>query len=94
MLAESKFLPVPMPERICMLSINHPDRPEPMLTVGLQVLTENRDGLKLVPHKVVVVAIGKTIGDATEREFPLDVSSARTLAARIVEFCDAAEVAA
>ena len=85
----SNFLPLPLPERICNMSYLEPHKPQDMLSVGLQIITQS-GGLKIIPTKEVVFAIGKT-GNAEEHCFGVPISMARTLAARIMEFCDAAD---
>ncbi len=92
-----EFLQEPRPERI--MNMRFPKHasesaeckpPSKMLTIGLQEITETDSGLKVVPHKEVVFAIGTDV-DPTEKQFAIMPSMARTLAVSIIAFCDAAE---
>ncbi len=85
------FLSDPRPERICKFSYLEPDKPQPMLSVGVQVIEKTHDGFKVIPSKMVVFAFGETKGDAEERIFDIPASMARALAARLIEFSDAVD---
>jgi hypothetical protein len=61
-----------------------------MFSVGLQVITETTDGLKIVPTKAVVFAFG-TGENPEERVFDISPKWARDMAQRLVEFAAAAE---
>ena len=79
---------LPKPERIVNMSFFPlSDQRSAMLTVAVEQITENDAGLKLVPHKEVVFAIG-TVGNPVDKQFALMPSMARDLAKRIIEFCD------
>jgi hypothetical protein len=95
------FEPHPFPERIVeyrMPSLRQVNADEqvstianPMLSVGVQLIDKDGNGLKLYrPEKFVVVAIGD--GNEPEREtFRLNTRSARGIAKRMIEMCDAIE---
>ena len=87
------FLPEPRPERICKLIHNKDESlptKGPVLSVGLQIVTETCDGLKIVPTKQIVFAIG-TEENPEEKIFEIPPIFARAMAGRLVEFADAAE---
>lgn len=94
----SNFLPVPFPERLYKMSIPQPRLGEnvltltdnPMLSVGLQVITKDHGGLSVVPHKAVVIAMGSEL-NPEQHVWDLPLSFARVLAERLIEFADAAE---
>lgn len=89
------FLPKPMPERIFQASFSSdlmPKHPLLTLSVGLSVRTEDLHGLKLAaPATMVAVAIGEVSGDQEKMVFDLDLKSARSIAKRMIQMCDAAE---
>ena len=87
-----EFLSDPRPERICNYSFLDPHTPQDMLSVGVKVIERSHTGLKVIPHKEVVFAIGKTKNgkthDADERSFAMMTLHAREIALRIIEMCD------
>ena len=82
--AESDFVG-PGPERIA--TVSH-EPPSQTLSVGIKTLTHDRRGLKLYPHKTVVIEI--TEGEEVA-SFALNPSHARAIALRISEFADTIE---
>ena len=86
----SRFEAHPLPERICEVSLlgGSVNTEASMLTVGIETVTQDSAGRKIMPKKHVSFAIGKVHGDQEERVFPVPISFARDLAARINEFCD------
>jgi hypothetical protein len=85
------FLSFPLTERVAKIRFG-PDAPAPkdMLSVGLQRLTEDDVGLKIVPSHHVVVAIGQP-NNVEERAFALDPSMARDIAKLMLVLADEAE---
>lgn len=85
------FLADPRPETICAVSgfgmygeaIVHCT-----LDIGVRILTETRQGLKIVPGPYIVFAL--TQGD-DERWMDMAPSTVRDLILRLQEMCDAAE---
>lgn len=57
-----------------------------ILSVGVETLTHSREGLKLYPHKVVMIRI-------EDAWFDLTPNFARVIASRLDELAEEAEVA-
>lgn len=96
------LLPKPMPERIAQATFTpdiKPPKPLLILSVGLHVVTEDHMGCKIIPTTNVAVIIGEAdvghdglfCGNTEKNVFDLGIGSARTLAQRMIEMCDAAE---
>ena len=92
------FLSEPRPDRIAQWRLaGEPGpniKPALILSAGIKIITEDHQGLKLVPHKAVVLVIGEvgSNGESTnEREIDIPSSMAREFAASIVGYCDAIE---
>lgn len=83
------FLPDPFPERIIKLGLAPVNDQNPMLSIGLQTITKSMDGLKVVPHKAVVFAMG-TQAEPEQQVFDVPLSMMRDIALRIIAMCDAA----
>ena len=86
----SKFLPEPLPERICDYSFSEPHKIQAMLSVGVRVLREDFLGMEIKPTPHITVALGKT-DDPLENTYDLSLRMARNLANRIIEMCNAVE---
>ena len=87
-----EFLSEPMPECICQISLGpkgENEKPFLVLSIGIKVITEDRQGLKLVPHKAVVFAIGELADGKSVNEVEIDMGPmmARGLAESILRFC-------
>lgn len=85
----SKFLSDPRPEKIEQVCFSVPDQGA-VLTVGVQLVTETIDGLKIVPTKAVGFAIGPK-GDEEANIIDVPVKLARELARQLYLYCDAIE---
>ena len=88
----TEFLSEPRPERICQVSFGpkaENEKPNLVLSVGIKVITEDRMGLKVVPHKAVVFAIGELADGKSVNEVEIDMGPmmARGLAESILRFC-------
>lgn len=81
-----KDIPSPNPERVTQISCvpGEPIVHGKTLAIGVKLLTHNITGLKIVPEKHVVISIG-------DEEFPLQSGMARSLAQRVIDFCDIIE---
>ena len=60
------------------------------LSVGLQLITEDAAGLKVVPTHCIVFALGPA-DNPQEKAFDLLPVTARTIGKRILEMCDEAD---
>ena len=77
------FQPSPMPERMACMGPVHPIRP--LISMGIKTITNDRIGLKIIPHKVVVI---ETQGSTS---FDLSPRVARIWAERLIEFAQSIE---
>jgi len=68
---------------------SQPHDSQPMLSVGIKMITKTHTGLEIKAHKTVVIEIMD--GDELA-SFDLPLSGARVLAQRLVEFADAIEI--
>jgi hypothetical protein len=90
------FQHCPMPERIAYMRFlkvgEEPSKeaalPTKMMSIGIKTITHDRSGLKLIPHKVVVVEMSE--GDEVG-SFDLSSGHARQLAGRLIEFAESIE---
>ena len=86
---EGDFQPVPMPERLALISVDH-DEDRAMLSMGIKTVTHDRCGLKLTPHRVV--AIETKSGDELH-SFAFSAAVARDFARSLTGFADCIELA-
>lgn len=84
------YQPIPYPEQICAVSILS-DRQTPMRSVsfGIEIIDKDGNGLKVIPIKMVTVAI--TEKDGSESTFSLFPGDARAVSERLKEMADAIE---
>lgn len=80
----------PRPEKWIMLSAPS-GAPRNSFVVGTHTRTHSPSGLKMIPTKEVLFAIGDPEGEDEGRIFGLSARDARLLAARLLEFSDAIE---
>lgn len=91
-----EFFPYPLTERVAHMHFGPKPlgwKAQDMLSIGLQRLTEDHSGLKIVPMHHIVIAIGEVRkgGNAEEKAFALNPSSTRDIAKRMLEMADEAE---
>jgi hypothetical protein len=76
----------PFPDRYAALTF-HPEYKEQVkLTIGIKTITHDRMGLKLKPHKTVVIEM---VSDEYTMDFDLTPGFARALALKLNEFANA-----
>lgn len=87
----STFLEKPMPERIqSVYMLDGEMRTLSILSIGVTLRTQDNRGLKIVPQKEVMFAIGDNI-DPERTTFSVDASSAKAIRDRLDEFIAACE---
>jgi|ERR1700685_2414951 len=86
-----EFVKDPYPERICWMGFGGEDTSNyPLLSIGVQQITHNIRGLKVLPHFNVMIATGDQ-KDFQKTRCDVDAKTARALARRLNEFADAAD---